>query len=209
VPHFALPDGFDPLRQVEMRYVEHGPSSKTTEHATGTGAGLTTTSDEAASKFVTSAPGSTLPGIGSTGGSLSSTLSVRNLRDAAGNPLLWVGIVSILAAGVAFYFGLRRAAIVCVAIGIGFLAASMIPGWGWFILAAVGLVAVGVYVWAELTGKNTREALRAVVAGVEDLPTEQRRQAKARIASHADDRDALTIRAIKRADGLPSERPEP
>lgn len=165
-PAFDIPGGFDPNKPVEARYVVEGPTAKSTEQATGTGAGLTTNSDEAAAQFDTSAPGANLPGIGSTGGSLSSRVTFRTLQSAASNPLLWVGIVAVLAAGVTFYLGLRRASLICVAIGGGFIAAAMIPGWGWFVLAAAALLGVGVYVYVEYGAKRTTSALQAVVDGV-------------------------------------------
>lgn len=198
---------YPPGSIVTHEYEFDGGHRIVTEQAGGTGAGLTTSGDEVAAKFAASAPSANLPGIESSGGDAASEFSVRSIKGAASNPLLWVGILSILGAGVAFYFGLRRAALVCGVVGGGFIAAAMLPGWGWFVLAGAGLVGVAVYIWAEKSGRNTLEALRAVVAGVEDLPTETRRTAKAHIASHADDRDAMTIRLVKRKDGLPSERP--
>lgn len=199
-PEFNLPGGFDPDKPVEMRYVEEGGETKSTEQASGTGAGLSTNSDEAAAKFVTSAPGATLPGIGSTGGGASTEFSVRTIQGAASNPLLWVGILAVLAAGWAVFKGIPRAGLILGVIGGGFITAAMLPAWAWVLIAAAGVVAVAAYIWSEYGGKVKHEALRAVVDGVDSLKESSPgayQIVKQEIGKQADTRDRKTIAKYK------------
>lgn len=199
-PAFDIPGGFDPNKPVEARYVVTGPESRTNEHATGTGAGLSTNSDEAAAKFVTSAPGATLPGIGSTGGGASTEFSVRTIQGAASNPLLWVGILAVLAAGWAVFKGIPRAGLILGVIGGGFITAAMLPAWAWVLIAAAGVVAVAAYIWSEYGGKVKHEALRAVVDGVDSLKESSPgayQIVKQEIGKQADTRDRKTIAKYK------------
>lgn len=207
-PTLPPPTYYPPGSVVTHEYEHDAGHRIITEQAGGTGAGLTTSGDEVAAKFAASAPSANLPGIGSSGGTATSEFSVRSIEGAASNPLLWVGMASVIAAGVAFVLRLpRRVPLVCLTIGGGFIAAALMPKWGVFVLAAAGLGGLGVYIWAEKQGKNWFEALRAVTAGVEDLPDEPRLQVKKHVQSHAEEQDRITIRAVKQKDGLPSERP--
>lgn len=201
VPHMRIPDGTPPGATVEFEATIDGGLRKSTETASGTGAGLTTSSDEAAAKFATSAPGVTLPGMTGTGGDSAADFSVRTLRGAAGSPLLWVGIVGVVAGLAAFYFGLKRAATFLLLGGGGFIVAAMLPGWAWAIIAAVGLAGAGVYLWSEWDAKRLGRTAKAVVAGVDDLkrmdPVTYER-AKAAVATHARSIENGTITQIKR-----------
>lgn len=174
--------------------------------AKGTGAGISTDNAEAAADFNAGAPDTGLIGEGNaTGGSLKS--SFRMKLPSGTSPLLWVGVAGIVGAGLCFYLGLRRAAIVCALIGVGFIGASALPNVALFILCAVGAIVLGFYIWAEHTGRGFHEALRAVVAGVETIPDDNiRRNVKTLVASHADERDTSIIKKVKARDGLKSER---
>lgn len=188
--------------------VDEYTGGTTTTHETGsaTGAGAEARGDKLSDSVTGSAPAIGLGGgVSAMGGAFSREARVESLDRAMNNPLLWVGILGILGAGACFYFGLRRAATICGVVGGGMIAASMLPGWAWFILAVVGLVGLGVYVWAEHGGKRSYEALSAVAAGVADLKTiapESYTLVKERVKAHANVKDNKTIDAVKAKDRL-------
>lgn len=200
----TVPDGYEFAIESESDESKGASLDKHEGAANGKGAGLTTDSQDAVNNFNASAPGSWLPGIGSTGGTsdISSTLTGK----VPTSPLLWAGILAAAGGAVAFYLGLRRGALVCFGLSGALIAASFVPAWAWIILALAGVAGVAFYVYAERTGKVNNEALRAVVAGVETLPDAERKAAKSAIAVHADERDKRTIKNVKKADDLPSER---
>ena len=172
---------------------------------TSHGAGIDTTADAIAQTFSGSAPVLALPGGASaTGGdSDSSTKGTAVLpKNLWGNPLLWAGVFCLLGAGAAFYFALRRAALVAGGTGLALIAAALYPAVLLFVAAGVLAVVVAVYVYAEHKGRSGTEALRAVVAGVAGVPAEVQAVVTAEIAKHADEADKATIKAIKRADDL-------
>ncbi len=195
---------------VKSKVIDEGGYESLRRSATSKGASLETSAAEVAGTFNSSAP---VVGLGegddggatASGGSLDTTFSAKG---ATTNPLVWVGILALIGAGVAFYFGLRRAALIAGVLGVGLIVAGMFPGLMVFIVAAVVLLLVGTFLWAEYKGKSHKEALRATLAGVEDLKDAGIRMlVKSNIASHADEKDKATIREVKKADELPSERP--
>jgi hypothetical protein len=183
------------------------------ESAKGVGVGGTASGDKAELKVDGSPPAVSLDaGMRGTGGggkasgwaAASETQIVRAL--CAG-----LGAMCILAAGLCVIrgWGIPRAPIVLVAVGAGLLTCAMQPWLLPFVLiGAVGFLAFP-YVWAELnagriarTSERYHEALRAVVAGVEESPEHARQAVKAEIAKQVDPPDRDTIRDIKRADEL-------
>lgn len=208
-PQAVYPRDTPPGSTVRFEFESDEGSHRVDEQAHGTGAGLSTTSDEAAAKFNTSAPGATLPGIGSTGGSLESSLSVQTLKGASSNPLLWIGIAGIVAAGVAIYLGIRRAALICGIGGAGFIVAAMLPAWAWVVLAAVGVIAGSVYLLAEYQHKSVKDTTQTLLKTIEGQPIHVRKQIKDAMAIAAPDAVKSTIRKLKRHSNLPTERPTP
>lgn len=212
----------------ESEQDQRGPARSSASVARGTGAGLSTSAAEQAAQFDASAPESELGGGGAGGGgggrskgggsSLTATL-----RGAAGfGAFGWIGIACLLGAAAALYFRLGLRAVVTLGVvGAAFMLAELLPEGAVLAICGGVVIAAGVYVWAEFSAKRAtakakaqeaeaqrqREAVRAVAAGVEDLPPPVRLLTKAAIASHASEQDTLTIRAVKRGDGLPSERP--
>lgn len=205
VPRAVMPDGIRPGDTVVFEYESDGGRLRRTDAASGTGPGLSTSSDEAAASFDTSAPAVGINGTTGTGGSGATEFTLRTVGGAARNPLLWVGIVAVLAGLACFYFGLRRAGTYLVLGGGGFVIAAMLPGWAWLIIAGVCGVGVIVYVWSERDARRSTEAARAVVAGVADLKRLDEvayARVKAAVASHADESDRAVIDSIKRKDRL-------
>ena len=180
----------------------------TTRGASGTGAGISTDNAETAAGFNAGAPTSNLGG--DLGGGADGGLSSANFKmrvPPGTSPLVWIGAACLLGAGACFYLQLRRAAIICAVLGLGFIGAEAVPGWAKAILFVAGLAGLGAYLWAEWQAKRKNEALRAVVAGVESIPDQPTRiGVKALIDGHAEDGDRAVIRQVKAADGLKSER---
>jgi hypothetical protein len=105
-------------------------------------------------------------------------------------------------AGVAVYFKMRRAAMIAGVGGAGLIAAAMLGPVGIFIVAGLGAVGLVVYLKAEHEHTTVKEALRAVVAGVEAAPAEAAAAVKAEVGKQADTRDKTAIAAVKAKDNL-------
>ena len=167
---------------------------------TATGAGASATGDKLDQQFDSGAPTLNLPGVGKgSGGSASGdmTASVAGI-----SVFIILGGLCVLGGIVSFALQLYpRTGIGLMAIGGCFIAVGLFP-WLWWLLLVAGVGALLLYVWAERNHKSMREAVRAVAAGIEDLPGEIKARAKEAIGSHADARDKATIKAIKRADDL-------
>lgn len=141
-----------------------------------------------------------LPGLGSgTGGGVSSD---TDASVSMGSPLVWAAVLCFIASGACIYFGLRGPSVACAATGGVLLAIGMYPA---ILLYGLGLCVVGlaVYlVWQGRNGKNAKEALRAVVAGIESAVPSVGQTVKAEVAKHADATDKATIATIKLSDNL-------
>lgn len=208
-PQTIYPIGTPPNSRVTFESHTDNGEYHRKESANGTGTGIDATGDAAKVQQKTTAPNASLPGIGADGGASDASASALTLEGAASNPLLWVGIALLLGGGTCLYLGIRRAALICGVGGVGLIVAAMLPAWAWFIIAAVGLVAAGVYVWAEYHGQSAKLALTSVVRNVEKLPTPTRQAIKTNVASSAGrhvDRVTSMIRKIKDIENLPTER---
>ncbi len=135
-----------------------------------------------------------------TGGAFGATAAI--IPGAGRNPILWVGILLLLAAGVCVYLQLRRAAMICGIGGAALIVAAMLPAWGWIIIAVAAVGGGGFYIWAEKQHMTMKEALRATVEGIERAPAEAKAAVKAEVAKAADPSDSVAIAAIKAKDGL-------
>lgn len=180
----------------------------TTRGANGVGAGINTDNAETAAGFNAGAPVTNL--AGELGGGADGGLSSANFKmrmPPGTSPLLWVGVACLLGAGACLYLGLRRAATFAGLFGLLFLGASALPGIALFLVCGAAVLLGGAYLYAEHKGRGTREALRGVLAGVEAIPDAPTRiGVKSFIKGHIEDPDRAVISAIKKADGLPSER---
>ena len=170
---------------------------------TSTGAGGSATGDKTDLAGDGAPAPITLPGDGGAVGP-SSAPFVLGAKGGGmfSNPLLWVGILCCIGGGAAIYFGLRRAAVVAFAVGAGLIVAAMLPVWAWVAIAAVAVIGGGFYLWSEWQAKRNKEALRAVVAGVELAPPDVQAAVKAEVAKQADPSDKAVISRIKQADNL-------
>lgn len=166
-----------------------------------TGAGASATGDKLDQQIDSGAPTLNLPGVGKgSGGSVSgdATASIAGV-----SVFIILGVLCLLGgiAGLALQL-YRRASIGLLAVGGCFIAVGLFP-WLWWLLLVAGIASILFYLWAERRGKSMHEALRAVTAGISDLPGDLQNAAKAAIARHADERDKSTIKAVKKADDLP------
>ena len=185
-----------------------GGSVKTTEEAKGTGASGEAKGDKSELKIDGSAPTAKLPGRAeSDGGSVKSSGSAKIDASLFGNPLLWAGILSWLAAAVSVYLRLPlRVALIAVAAGAAFICAALFPAAMLFLVGGTAVAGVGFFVWSSMQadqGAKAKEALRAVVAGVATAPIGAAEAVKAEIAKHADESDKAVIKKVKKADDLP------
>lgn len=178
-----------------------GGETRTEREASGTGASINTTSDEAALKFDASAPKTSLSGEDG-GTSFGGSFSVdADLRRVATNPFAWAAVAALLGAAIAAYFRNVRAAVVLGGVAGVLFAAAVMPGWATFLVAAGAAGVCGYALWADLRGERRHEALRAVVGGIAESAQHVQTAVKAEIAKQADRADRDTIRAVKRADG--------
>ena len=206
-PRAVMPEGLKGDETVRFKYRRDAGLSTSHETVAGRGASIDARGNDTAAAHDASAPTAQLSsGVGgSSGGSLRAQLSAIKPETLMSNPLMWVGLLGIVGAGAALYFGLRRAALFLGIGGAGLIVAAMLPAWAWIVLAAVAVIGGGVYLWAEYGGKRSHEALRAVAAGVsdlEDMAPESYKLVKTRVAKHADAKDAKTIDRVKTEDGL-------
>jgi len=165
-----------------------------------TGAGASASGDKLDQKIDSGAPTLNLPGVGKgSGGSVSGDVTAS---IAGVSIFIILGGVCVLGGIACFAMQLYlRAGVGLLAIGGCLIAVGLFP-WLWWLLLAVGVVAVALYVWAERNGKSMHEAVRAVAAGVEDLAGDVQSQVKTAIGRHADARDKAVIKSIKKSDDL-------
>lgn len=167
---------------------------------TATGAGAQATGDKLDQKIESSAPMLNLPGIGEgSGGSVSGdvTASIAGI-----SVFIILGALCILGGIACLALQLyTRPAVGLMALGGCFIAVGLFP-WLWWLLLVAGVAGLVLYIWAERNHKSMREAVRAVTAGISDLPGDLQNAAKNAIGRHADARDKAAIKSIKRADDL-------
>lgn len=168
---------------------------------TATGAGASATGDKLDQQFDSGAPTLNLPGVGKgSGGSASGDMTAS---IAGISVFIILGGLCVLGGIASFALQLYpRTSIGLIAVGGCFIAVGLFP-WLWWLLLVAGVLALALYIWAERHGKSMHEAVRAVTAGISDLPSDLQSAAKAAIGRHADARDKATIKSIKRADDLP------
>ena len=179
----------------------------TDENAKGSGASLQASGDKIVTEFDASSPESTLGKgrAGASGGSLFAGVEAERFESAFGNPLLWVGILCVLAAGYFAYRRLGSAAIAAGVVGGTFIAIALFPGIIIVAIAAAGVLAVGSAFYANNNSLKFKEALRATVAGIAELSDQDDgvyRDIKYRVDKHAEPGDVEVIKKIKREDDL-------
>jgi len=211
---FQLPPG----SEVEVEFITRDGGSLTTMgEGYGIGAGASAEGGELSDQFTGSAPAVGLGADGSqtaTGGSADRDISATGMKIPPlpwANPLFWMGVACLGAAGFGVYAGLRRLATVAGVAGAGLLAIAFYPAillWG---VAAILLIVFGPYLYTEFKKREAEEdantstsALRAVVAGVDDasVPDSAKSQVKAAIAKHADGAHSEAIDAVKQEGGI-------
>jgi hypothetical protein len=184
-----------------IRQAGDRPVTVTYHRADGTSASMTTTADKFAETWKTETPSIT-PAGGVTGGGAESTTTAQMFQGGAWkNPLLWLGILSLAGGAFCLYIGSRRGALILGVGGVALIVASFIPIGVWIAVAVVG-VGIAALVYAERNGLIHNEALRAVVAGVENAPASIGTVIKTEIAKQADQRDKSVIAAVKLKDAL-------
>lgn len=124
------------------------------------------------------------------------------VASVTGSGRTWLVVAGVLSLALAGYWTYRRdirAAIVAVGLGLSLVALAFLP---WYVLGVAALAVAVAWFLSERSATRTREALRAVVAGVAASPPYARKEVKKHVAEQADDRDRAVIATIKREDGL-------
>lgn len=170
------------------------------EKASSTGAGMRTSGDKLEQGFNASAAKLKLPSGGQAEGGGTQADASAQVSQVRG--VIAAGVLCLLLAGAAVYFGLLGPAAVLAVIGAALLTVAIYPEvlvWA----AIAGVVGLAVYlVWQAKQGKGFKEALRAVVSGVESASAEAAAAVKAEISKQADHADKAVIGEIKRQDGV-------
>ena len=174
-------------------------------NASGKGAGLVSSFEKAVLNFNASAPLANLVGLGGASGG--TTDIAATFAGKAGTPVLaWIGGLMFLGGVVALCFKrIGDGAILCVG-GLVAVGASTLGPAGWLVFILVAAAVGGWLWWKSHKGMRASEALRAVLAGVEDLPETERKLVKSKVKNHAEPADTKTIGSFKKRDDLPSER---
>lgn len=205
-----------PGSEIEVEIVTRdGGSIRTSDAGRGTGAGAEAVGDKLNDQFTGSPPSVGRAADGSQsafggGADRSATaVAVRVPPSVWRNPLLWLGFLMLAGAGGAVYLRLRRAATILGLAGGAAVASAFFPAFLLLIVAGGLAVVAGPYLWAEFqrarasdAADRNHEALRAVVAGVDDptVPDAAKAAVKAAIAREADGRDREEIDRVKQAD---------
>lgn len=177
-----------------------GTSRASTYLGKSVGPGLDTLSEKATTEFKSSAPKITLPGAMATGADADTSSSIA-MAKRFGLGII-AGVVCLIAAGAAFYFGLRRAALILAAIGALMLILGLFPElllWG-CLACVVGLA--GCVVYEARQGRKPLEALRANLSAIADMPTGVQSEIDLRTQSHATGDDLKTILETRLKDGI-------
>lgn len=204
---FNLPPGSEVEVEITNR---DGGSLRVVDEGRGLGAGAEAIGDKLDQQFTGSPPSVGRGADGSQsaqGGGAEADQSGSALKIPPmpwKNPLFWLGLAALGGCGFCVYARLRRGAMICGAAGVGLLAAAFYPFLLLFAVAGVVLVIALPYIKAEMEAQRNKEALRAVVAGVDHatVPQEAKDAVKAAIGTEADDRDRATIKAVKMADSV-------
>lgn len=211
---FSLPPG----SEVEVEIINRdGGSIRTREEGRGVGAGAMAEGDKLDGRFTGTPPsvgrGADGSAVAAGGGSDSSQRATATKMPAMPwqNPLFWIGVACLGVAGFGVYSGLRRLATISGVAGAALLAAAFYPAILLWAVAGVLVAVFGPYVYAEFKKQKAeedanrkKEALRAVVAGVErsEVPVEAQKAVKQAVAKEADGTDKAEIDQIKRDDEI-------
>lgn len=190
--HYTLNDAGKPIaKTVTTR----------TGEATGTG---TAASGDNISGGMESEPASVeIAGVKATGGGGDSwSKAMAFTGGIASNPLLWVGVACLLAAAVAFWQGWKSVVLPAVGAGIVFIAIALYPEIIVWALVGLTIIVGGPYLYTAWSSHRSKEALRAVVAGVEASPPSAQEAVKDEISKQADAADKTTIMKVKLKDNL-------
>lgn len=190
-----------------------GGTVKTVEEGTGKGAGATAEGDKLDGKFDGTPPKVGRGADGSQtaegGAAIAANKASAFVPPATmmSNPLMWIGAGCLLGSGWFIYRRRPRPAFTLGGVGAGLILCAMFPGLLWFILAGVIVWFALPYIKAELEaqkGEQNKEALRAVVAGVEhsDVPYDAAKAVKAAIFKESDAVDRKAIDEVKREDKI-------
>lgn len=208
--------GLPPGSTVVVEQTRDGGTIEVTEEATGKGAGLNANGEKIVSDFKSTAPNAAYGQA--SGGDTETRNSIVGAANLWANPLLWVGILCILGAGVAVFLRLPlRVCGIAGGVGVGLIAAAIYPALLLFIVAGAVIAIAGPYIYAEFKAKQGAEATKAledVTAGVDSFKRAAKDPKNPLVAPEAWDvlKDKLesrvkgksfdTVTALRRKNGL-------
>lgn len=195
-PSAVIPK-IDPPADQFSRWTFQQKNGGSVEKVSGQGAGMTATGDKASTQIDSSAPAATLTDGGTaTGGGTRGKLSGQITDNQRQLACIGIGAAGLLAGLWLLSKGNRHG--IAIAGGGGCLvAAGLMPVWFWPLIGIAAVGAGAYWLWtAHLAGlgKNYRDALRAVTAGVEAAPEMAKKMVKESISVKADGRHKDTIR---------------
>ncbi len=207
-------------REDAIRYIQSLPPGTSADvtivekSASGVGSGLEASGDEIVTNHKSDAPTASLDGISARGSSLDASFKVLGFQT---NWLMIASVLAFIAAGVAFYLRIFRAAVVLVVLGALLLFAAFQPELAAvFLLLGIGIV-VFMYLRSDkhnlgLASDSTRwkEVSRGVVAAIADFGDPKSPfydpkfydLVKNRVSAHTDPQDRMSITTIKTEDHL-------
>ena len=208
--------GLPPGSTVVVEQTRDGGTLEVTEEATGKGAALNASGEKIVSDFQGSAPSAAYGSA--SGGDTRAKSSIVGGSNLWANPLLWVGVLCVIGAGVAVFLRLPvRVSGISGAVGVGLIAAAVYPATLLFIVAGAVLAIAAPYIYAEFKAKQgtqAHEALRSVTAAVSDfkqaandptnptVPPEAWKRLKADIESHVLPEEKAVIDTVRAKDRL-------
>lgn len=175
--------------------------------ASGTGAGVSANGEKIDAQHTGSPPRASLTDVGNSEGGGSSTnfhISALNHPSVVRIICGVLAVACLIGAGLSVWRQWRLPVLpVKLALGaVGFGVCAWFPDVAIAILAGYIIIEIADTLFGGQMATRTKEALRAVVAGVSDVPADVGEAVRKSIKAHADDADKKTIAGVKFKDGL-------
>lgn len=206
----AAPQGQPTPDEVRRIYDALGPGGEYSSEfagAAGRGAGVESAGEKIDQQHTGSPPRASLTDIGnSEGGGSSTTATLSSLNNPSVVRIICgvLAVACLIGAGMAVWRQWRLPVLpVKLAMGaVGFGVCAWFPDVAIAILAGYIIIEIADSLLGGQIATRAKEALRAVVAGVSDVPADVGEAVRKSIKAHADDADKKTIAGVKFRDGL-------
>ncbi len=206
----AAPQGQPTPDEVRGILKALGPGDEYTSEfagAAGRGAGVDSQGEKIDQQHTGSPPRASLTDIGnSEGGGSSTTATLSSLKNPSVIRLICgvLSIACVIGAGIAVWrqWRLPVLPVKLTIYALSFGACAWFPDIAIAVLAGTTLLDLIDTLFGSHLATRANEALRAVVAGVSDVPADIGEAVRKSIKAHADDADDRTIAAVKFRDRL-------